>query len=346
MDINPKILHRFFSGHYSRKDYIEVKTLFTDYNKKPELRNHLQKHWNEFVQQGIQEKNVDHLLDKIHYKINLEEGRKRNYGFVVIFQKMAAILIIPLLLSFLAVLYFHIDIKRFDNQVYAEIQCPLGARIKFELPDGTTGFLNSGSKLKYAVGFVNGRKVDVSGEAYFNVIHDGNPFEVQTSLLNVKVLGTEFNVIAYDDELQQEVILNRGEVEIYNKSGAELGTLQPNQKLVIDTENGVSNIKYVEASQYTGWTGGKLIFRNESMVQVAKRLGRWYNADFKIVDPELYKYNFRATFVDESLDEVLKLMALTAPFKFEEQPRQMSNYTYQKRLFKIKLDKDKLKAFN
>jgi transmembrane sensor len=154
-------------------------------------------------------------------------------------------------------------------------------------------------------------------------------------------------VMAYENEAKEEIILNRGEVEVMAHDGIVLDKLSSNQKLVLHTENRKCRTLEVEASQYIGWTEGKLIFRNENMQQVAERLGRWYNVDIKIEDEELLKYAFRATFVDETLEEVLKLMALTAPIIYEEQPRNTSsNHTYQRRIIIVKLDHRRLSAFN
>ena len=351
MHLNPKILNRFFKGNYSHKDYLEVKSAFSDLDKRAVLKKYLERHWDEFSDKDIPGDNIEQLLHKIHHKIRLEEANDRSYNFMAIFQKVAAILIIPLLLSFFAVIYIDSNKEVADVEEqsigFAEIQCPLGVRTKFELPDGTTGFLNSGSRLKYPVKFINGRNVSVSGEAYFDVFHDEkNPFVVETQSLKVKVLGTEFNVIAYDDEQDEEVILNRGKIEVSTQEGQKLDILHPNQKLVLDTRNETFKTSKVEASQYIGWTEGKLIFRNENILQVAERLGRWYNVDIEVKDKELYEYAFRATFIDESLEEVLKLMALTAPFTYEEPPRGITNNTFQKRKILVKLDKERLKAFD
>ena len=352
MDFNPKILYRFFNGDYSRKDYFEIKSIFSEPENRLRLKEHLKRHWSDFSDKNMPEHNIESLLHKIHHKIRLEENTFQRYKFISIFQKVAAILIVPLILSFFAIVYFQSNKEKneviYESNASAEIQCPLGVRTKFELPDGTTGFLNSGSWLKYPVNFITGRNVSISGEVYLDVIHDElRPFIVHTSNLQIKVLGTQFNVISYEDDFKEKVILNQGKVDISSLEGEKLAVLQPNQKLILNTESRTFETNEVEASQYIGWTEGKLIFRNENMQQVAERLGRWYNADIKIEDPELLKYAFRATFIDESLEEVLKLLALTAPLTYEEQPRiSSSDKTYQKRTVLVKLDKKRLMAFN
>jgi ferric-dicitrate binding protein FerR (iron transport regulator) len=346
MTFNPEILNRFFNGKYSRKDYLAIKSILEKPDEKEELKDLLQNHWSDFNTKPLPKGDVDHILRKIHKQIDREENKRKGNRFISVFQKIAAILIIPLILSFMAVFYF--QSKTVSPEIaIAEIQCPLGVRTKFTLPDGTTGFLNSGSTLEYPVQFSNDRNVKLTGEAFFDVHHDAeHPFIVNTANLSTKVLGTQFNVIAYGTENSEEIILEQGSVEIYSKQGEKLATLQPDQRLALNTATRQYKTNRVEAEQYVSWTEGKLVFRNESMQLVADRLGRWYNVEFEIEDEELLNYAFRATFIDEQLEEVLKLLARTAPLKYKEIKRETSNDdTYKKRKFIVSLDRKRLGAF-
>ncbi len=346
MDFNPEILQRFFKGKYSRKDFLAIKSVFEKPEKEAEIKNLLQNHWFDFNDYPLPEGNIDHVLDKIHHQIRIENKPVKRMRFITTFQRIAAILIVPLILTFLAVFYFQPKLPT-PEIASAEIQCPLGVRTKFVLPDGTTGFLNSGSTLEYPVIFTSERNVTLIGEAFFDVKHDKeHPFTVNTPHLATKVLGTQFNVIAYEDENSEEIILREGKVEVYSNLGEKLETLQPNQKMVLNTETRQYSKNKVEADQYVSWTEGKLVFRNENMQQVASRLGRWYNVEIEIQDPELLKYAFRATFIDEPLEEVLKLLAKTTPITYEEQMRETTNDdTYKKRKVIVSLDRARLDAF-
>lgn len=262
------------------------------------------------------------------------------------FQRVAAILIIPVILSFLAYLVLSPK-QRPEPVTQTEIQCPFGVRTKFTLPDGTTGFLNSGSTLHYTIPFNSSREVFLSGEAYFDVAkRENKPFLVKTTKLNLMVLGTTFNVIAYRDEQSEEVILQTGKLEVLNKTGSSLCLLEPGQKIQIKLGNEKVKKSDVIASQYTSWKEGKLTFRNEDMGQVARRLSRWYNAEIVIADAQLMNYTFYATFQDEQLDEVLKLLAITSPIAFEEVKREInSDGTYKKRKIILKMNLEKIKQF-
>jgi ferric-dicitrate binding protein FerR (iron transport regulator) len=346
MTFNPEILNRFFNGKYSRKDYLAIKSILEKPEEQEELKVLLQNHWSDFNNETLPNGNVDHILLKIHKQIDLEENRIKGNRFISVFQKVAAILIIPLVLSFIAVFYFQPKSTSSETAM-AEIQCPLGVRTKFILPDGTTGFLNSGSTLEYPVQFSGNRNVKLTGEAFFDVHRDEeHPFTVKTPNLSTKVLGTQFNVIAYGSENSEEIILKEGSVEIFSNQGEKLTTLKTEHRLTLNIATRHFKTNQVEAEQYVSWTEGKLVFRNESMQLVADRLGRWYNVEFEIADEELLNYAFRATFIEEPLDEVLKLLARTAPLNYKEIKRETSSDNiYKKRKFIVSLDRKRLGAF-
>lgn len=347
MTIDINILKRFFEGKYSRKDYVAIREKLESADDDREIRELMLSHWVEFGSYRLPDEDVDHILHKLQHMIRLEENREaKRFGFVRTFQKIAAILITPLALAFMAYLVYQPKAGELP-EAWAEIQCPMGVRTRFILPDGTTGFLNSGSTLGYPVRFGEARQVKLSGEAYFDVSHhDKSTFLVKTSNLNIQVLGTRFNVIAYPDEKTEEVILQSGKVLIESSSGNSIMELDPNQRFLVNTVEGVYNRSSVIAPQYISWTEGKLVFRNEDMEQVAHRLGRWYNAEIVLADDGLKKYSFHATFLDEQLDEVLKLLALTTPISYEEVKREANaGGVYPKRKIILKLNPKKIEHF-
>jgi ferric-dicitrate binding protein FerR (iron transport regulator) len=345
MDFNPDILKRFFLGKYSKNDFLAIKSLFEKPERRVELEKLLQNHWFEINNEAIPEGNIDHILSQIHQQIKSESNPVGNHRFLHSFQRIAAILIVPLLLAFLAAFYF--QSKSNTEIAYAEIQCPFGVRTKFVLPDGTTGFINSGSTLSFPAVFTDQRNVELKGEAFFDVTRDEkHPFIVHTPHLQTKVLGTQFSVTAYENDFKEDIILKEGKVEVCSSKGEKLETLLPNQKLELDTKTNKYRKSTVEPDQYVLWTEGKLIFRNDGLQDVVNRLGRWYNVKIEIADAELLNYAFRATFIDEPLEEVFKLMTLTAPLVFEEQKREITkDNTYKKRKVIVRLDKNRQDAF-
>jgi transmembrane sensor len=341
------LIQKYSEGKLSLKEQIDLSEQLAD------SENHiaeevLNKDWNSQLDSMlISDKDFNPILDRVHHQIRLNESDKPiRANWLQGFQRVAAILIIPLLLSFLAYFYFQSKPSAIPVS-YAEIQCPMGVRTKFQLPDGSTGYLNSGSTLKYPVQFVSERKVELTGEAFFDVVHNAEkPFHVNTKNLDIKVLGTTFNVIANEDEQTEEIILQTGKVDVSSKTGEQLAVMKPNEQLSLNIEKQTVTKNEVEASQYTSWKEGKLVFRNEDMQQVARRLSRWYNVEVIIDDRMLDAYTFHATFADEPLDEVLKLLSITTPLSFNEVERESNQQgIFQKRKIVLSINKSKISHF-
>ena len=341
------LIQKYSEGKLNLKEQINLSEQLAD------SENHIAEEvlnidWNSQLDSKLNyKKDFNPILDRVHHHIRLNESNKSvRINWVQGFQRVAAILIIPLLLSFLG--YFHFQSKPSASPVsFAEIQCPMGVRTKFQLPDGSTGYLNSGSRLKYPVQFIGERKVELTGEAFFDVTHNPEmPFHVNTKNLDIKVLGTTFNVIANEDEQTEEIVLQTGKVDVSSKSGKQLTVMAPNQQLTLNIEKQTITKAEVEASQYSTWKEGKLVFRNENMQQVARRLSRWYNAEVIIDDRMLDTYTFHATFADEPLDEVLKLLSITTPLSFKEEKRESNQQgVFQKRKIVLRIDQSKINHF-
>lgn len=342
-----QLIQKYSEGKLSLQEQIEISEQLANQGNDA-VEELLKKDWEKQLEStDISEKQLQPVLNRIHHQIRLNESSKQSSRSLwQSFQRIAAILILPLMLSFLAYAYFQSNRpKPLDS--FAEIQCPMGARIKFQLPDGTTGFLNSGSILKYSSQFADTRNVELSGEAYFEVVHNEKmPFHILTKNLDITDLGTKFDVIANEDENTEEIILQSGEVSIASKTGTKLADLKPNEQLTLNTDNRTFTKNSVEAAQYSSWKEGKLAFRNENMQQVAKRLSRWYNADVVVDDSQLNNYTFHATFQDEPLEEVLKLLSLTTPLSFSEEKR-VSNQegVFSKRKVILKINQSRINQF-
>ncbi|MDO9581450.1 MAG: DUF4974 domain-containing protein, partial [Bacteroidales bacterium] len=225
------------------------------------------------------------------------------------------------------------------QQVNSTIYAPMGARVSFNLPDGTTGMLNSGSQLSYSIPFTNNRHVKLEGEGWFEVTHDENhPFEISTGNSTVKVMGTSFNLSAYPAENYVEVVLQQGKVEFQNNKGDEKGTILPSERLVF--QNGKISMSVTDPEKYSAWTEGKLVFREDPMEEVARRIERWYNVKVELADHELKKYSFHATFMDDTLEDVLRCLSMTSPITYSiTQPKLLQDGTFKKEEVTIYLKK-------
>ena len=156
--------------------------------------------------------------------------------------------------------------------------------------------------------------------------------------MDVKVLGTQFNVTAYSEDASTDVILEEGKVEINGTVGLFNQVLLPNEKISFDHKSRSIKLSEVNASRFSAWKEGYLVIDNEPLEQVVGRLERWYNVDITILDETLKKYRFKATFKDEPLEEVLRLIAKTTPIIYQIEKRsEDSNGVLKQKKVTIKL---------
>ncbi len=221
-----------------------------------------------------------------------------------------------------------------SQPVYHEIKAAFGTQAKVELADGTTVFLNSGSKLRFPQTFDNQeqRKVILDGEGYFSVTKNpGQPFVVQVKKLDIKVLGTKFNVEAYSDNPSVNIALVEGSVLLQGQSGKgnkDLMRLTPNQVATLNkSDNILSKSDVADLYKYTAWINGRIVFFGDPIQTVVNKLGKWYNVDIVIDDKRLENYRFTGTFIDESLEQILNILSLTSPmtYNIESSKKQADN---------------------
>jgi len=210
-------------------------------------------------------------------------------------------------------------------QTYNTLVVPYGKRSRVVLPDQTEVWLNSGSKLTYPVKFAgDNREVFLQGEALFDVTHDEKrPFFVLTKQLDVRVLGTSFNVSAYEDDSIVQTVLVRGSVELEYKSKF-LG-ISVNQKMVPGTlavfdsaERSVEQ-SLVDTDQFTSWKDGYLLLENSPLSEIAKKLSRYYNRRIFFEDPFLEDETFSGYLdLGNSAFEVLEIISEITGNQVEE----------------------------
>jgi len=327
------LIERYLNGKADTNDIARVEEQFANGLENYELRNHLETDWqNPQYESSISEDELNLLLDRVHHQIREKEDLKRNtilQQITYFYTRIAAILLVPLILGG-GYLFSLWSKSGKDMPVTSVIHAPLGSRVSFNLPDGTTGWLNSGSTLTYSLPFTGHRNVSLEGEAWFDVFHnEKKPFEISTVNSTVRVLGTSFYLSAYRDEQYVEVVLQKGKVIFSDSSKTKNITLQPSERLVF--RDGAVNVTPADPLKYKAWTDGKLIFRGDDMAEVARRIERWYNVKVELADKELKQFSFRATFEDDSLEEVLNLLSMTSPIRYKIFPRELNaDGTYQK----------------
>jgi ferric-dicitrate binding protein FerR (iron transport regulator) len=211
-------------------------------------------------------------------------------------------------------MYKGVSLKK---EAWVEIKAPAWTRTQFSLPDGTTGWLNSNSSVKYNGNFNADRQVTLKGEAFFDVFKDKKrPFIVNTSEINVKVLGTRFNIASYENEKYVEVVLEEGKLIFNNKEMNKSYIMNPNDLVIYDKTLVEFSTEVVQPQKYLSWTNGKLVFRNDPLDVIARRLERWYNIDVEVDVSSTEDFRWHATFIDEGLEEVLNLLKRSLPIDY------------------------------
>ncbi len=221
-----------------------------------------------------------------------------------------------------------------------EISTRQGSKSRIELPDGTVVWLNAGSRLTYNKEYgQQTREVMLEGEGFFDVMKNKEkPFIIHTSNINIKVLGTVFNVKAYPEDKQTETSLIRGSIEvtIKNRPNDKI-ILSPSEKLVVENEPvirmperglpdrllpaiEIKKLKYNSedsAVPETQWIDDKLVFNDESFEDLAVRMQRWYNVQIDITDPDLKGKRLTGNFEKETIDQALEALKISIPFRYE-----------------------------
>jgi len=215
-----------------------------------------------------------------------------------------------------------------------------GSKSKIQLPDGTQVWLNGDSKIEYNENF-NGkfREVKLTGEAFFDVVKNKEkPFIIHTSQMDVKVLGTAFNVRSYPDEATTETALLRGSVEIFlHKNPEKKYVLKPNDKLVLtnnitvaadniaadDSEKQMVKLKKVHINKSqneiteTMWVKNKLAFENELLEKILAETERWYNVEIELKNEKVKSFRFTSVFENKPLTDVLEALCLAAHLHYQ-----------------------------
>ncbi|MEL1253116.1 FecR domain-containing protein [Flavobacterium sp. DGU38] len=195
--------------------------------------------------------------------------------------------------------------------VYNTIKIPYGKKFEIQLSDGTLVHLNAGTQLTYPVQFLKnqGRKVNLTGEAYFEVAKDkAHPFTVNTQEVSVEVLGTRFNADAYMDNASTDIVLVEGKVSLYKgqKTNENQVYLKPGFKGSNIKGKSIITAEEVNTDYYTAWVKGSLVFKNASFDDIIKKLERRYNVTFINRNKMLGKEIFNARFDNEPIEVVLK----------------------------------------
>ncbi|TKG89867.1 FecR family protein [Puteibacter caeruleilacunae] len=301
---------KYLSG---RCDGAEMEELANFVNSTPENKRWFNKQKQNWQPQRGEDLFLDYNWDKLSGKLSAQKSTnivqlpRRKF----IWSSIAAILIIGLVISNV---YQYISNGSEEQEAWV-FETPRGQKSKVTLPDGSEVWLNAETKLVAASFTAQQRVVELEGEAFFKVHHNKKaPFRVKTVDYDVEVLGTEFNVMAYDDFERTETALVNGSVKIIR--GTQEMLMKPGEKVVYN------NNKFIVGTFHkgteTGWVNDQFNFENVSFYELVRRLERWYDVDIQYNLEEFADTKFSGVFKnEETIWQVLDGLKLYLPITYK-----------------------------
>jgi ferric-dicitrate binding protein FerR (iron transport regulator) len=207
---------------------------------------------------------------------------------------------------------------RQGNALTSIIRTAEGEKANILLPDSSQIMINSGSEIEYSANYnITERTIRLSGEAFFDVHTDPDkPFIVQAGKeMKVCATGTKFNIYSYPSEDRIETTLVDGTITIKFRDKDPVD-VSPGQQIVYFSKKNEAIIKSVVPETYTSWKENKLRFIDTPFEEVLRKLGRRYNVVFEVRNTDLLDLRYTATFIDESIEEVMQMLKTISPISY------------------------------
>jgi ferric-dicitrate binding protein FerR (iron transport regulator) len=289
------------------------KEIFAELDKDQEAREEFRKIKNIWALASSKKEMPEYELENLYlnFKRQLEENKRKFSLHLHSYWKYAAVFLLAIGLSSL---FFYVrSDRRYTGSgpeshfttVFAD-----NAQIsRIILPDSSVVWLNSGTKISYNSNFaLNNREIKLNGQAFFQVKKNEKiPLKVFCNDLEVRVLGTRFDVSAYPEDKSIDIVLESGRVEMFNSKNKQFHyKMKPGEMVRYDPVSGGLLRENVDPGLFTSWKKGILIFRNDPMTEVISKLQRKYDVDIEVRQPEIYSSIFTATIKNETLEEIIK----------------------------------------
>ena len=298
---------------------------------------------------ALQSVNPDRTLRQLKDRIRQKEIASRRRIVLQRLQRVAAVLLLPVAAILLWTL-----LQRNEAEIperYVELRSNPGMVAAFELPDGSKVWLNGGSSLRYPVVFKGkNREVQMSGQGFFEIAHHPQqPFVVRKGeTFSLEVLGTAFNLSAYDDENVIETTLVEGSVrlELMQNGRMVQHVMKPNEKVIYTENRELESIKFspnvqiasvndakpesikvatVDPQYDIAWKDHQLLFKNHPMEQVIRTLGRYYNVQFVVKDEKAMDSEITGSFSNEQLPQVMEYLKIASDIRYNIVPATIKN---------------------
>lgn len=322
-----ELIEHYSSGIISTDEFIALKENFSDISDS-KLQELLSDYWDNYSEDShITTEKKDKLYKKIHKQIEIKDKNKnkRHNSFVIysniykrVFQVAAAILLI---FSVTWAVKLHFETQKMYNiaEQNIKIQSGKSGSSYITLPDGTNVLLNSNSELTYKQDFgLKDRKVSLSGEGFFEVAHDNKKkFIVKTGYMDITVLGTKFNVYAYENNDIVEMVLLEGSVQVNTEIPPYKNfTVKPNEKVTYNKLTGDFSLQKTDNKIETAWMNKTLIFNGNKLKDVFSILERKFGVNIIIDNENILEDIYSGTFDDNNIENILNILKIHYSFEY------------------------------
>jgi transmembrane sensor len=348
LDVLWTLVSKKLAGEASEADLRDLEEIVQQHPEWQNAIEQMEQLWKQqphFNMQDVEDAYLTHLCKLEEKKIFFDEAGDRlsaEQKSGKLWKWLAAASVLLLLSLFLYSVY-PTDLKKSSSPltVSSEVSSKSQSKSRLQLPDGSTVWLNAGSKLIYSPDFgQKSREVELIGEAFFDVAKmPGKPFVINTTNIQIRVLGTAFNVKAYKGDKVTETSLVRGKIEVTIRNRPmDTIELRPFQKLVVENEPQEKKIATVSksSSDYavipieprptdstiveTSWIQDELIFREERFEDLVRMMEIRFKVNIMIRNPKLKALKFSGSWKDETIEKALEALQFTVPFTYQTTP--------------------------
>ncbi len=352
-----ELLTKKLSDEITESESEELNYMLADDEECRHQYNFFKNYW---IQDQEKHSDEELMFQNIKNRLNiLDENKEITYPktglrrIPIWWRSLAAILLLSICL-FTYNHYFPFSTQAQAAKTIAVTKTPSRSKSKIYLSDGSIVTLNSESVLKYPASFGGPtREVYLNGEAFFNVAKDHtHPFIVHAGKMNIKVLGTSFNVKSYPNDKNIETTLIKGAIEVtLSDRPSDRIILKPNEKLILNnssfkkpqannnltssgetagTNYSLTNLTHLRSNDTTivetSWVNNELVFKDESFSDLANQMERWYGIKIKFKNTSTKDYHFTGVFVKENIAEAMNALKMIEPFDYKYKNETVSIY--------------------
>jgi ferric-dicitrate binding protein FerR (iron transport regulator) len=339
------LIEKFHSGQCNLEELRQLEGMFMDQSTSESIKD-VMFHEISGYESMKTESDVDYdrIFQSIRKLIAEQQTNTRKMNVRFNWIRVAALIVIAFIMGG-TLSYFLVTPKVKPAESFCEVTAPLGSTSEIVLPDSSRVWLNAGSKLKYSTSFnQKDRMLYLEGEGYFKVAKNKQlPFVVDAFGFEVKAVGTEFNVKAYQEDAIIETTMVEGKVTLQHSSEDILDGvyLTPNQKATFykkeeyvtvevlkKIEEKKEELNYIpehrlviapriDPKSIVSWKENRLIIEREQLGDLAEKLSRKYNFNFEFRSEDIKHFSFTGTLEDETLQQVMNAIKITSPIDYE-----------------------------